>query len=485
MRNIPKRRAKIVATIGPACDSSEMINKLIVAGINVARLNFSHGDYESHGNVVRRIREESEKLNKSVAILQDLCGPKMRIGMVHSNGLLLKEGKKIKLSFAEDITKTLGTEDEIFLDAFNPAKEISKDEKILLADGRISLQALELKGSSAICKVLNDGTLRSRAGVSIPESEFSQSCLTTKDREDIAWAMEHDIDYVALSFVGSHLDIIDARKEMSKYGTPLPVIAKIERARALDNINDIIETADAVMVARGDLGVDLPLQRVPGAQRLIIKTANFDGTPVITATQMLVSMVDQVRPTRAEVSDVVTAIRDGTDAVMLSEETAVGSYPLESVETLSKIVEEAENELALELTGFSSKHSDRANISDAVCFAACNAAEKISATAIIACTESGYTARLMSKYRPLQPLLGVTSQTKSLTRMALYWGVEPARIDIPRDADTESEIREAINTAKENYGVKQGSRLVITAGLRTKATGSTNVMEIREVPRST
>jgi len=308
--------------------------------------------------------------------------------------------------------------------------------------------------------------------------------ITDKDKEDLEWGMSRDIDYVALSFVGSHQDVIDAREEMKKHGEPLPIVAKIERAIAIENVNDIIKTADAVMVARGDLGVDLPLQSVPGAQRLIIRTANYEGTPVITATQMLVSMVEQVRPTRAEVSDVVTAVRDGTDAVMLSEETAIGSYPVESVETLSKIVEQAEEELELEASGFSTKHTDRAHISDAVCYAACNAADKISSAAVIACTESGLTARLMAKYRPRQVLLGVTSQKKSLTRMALYWGVEPAHIKIDSSAGIEAEISAAIETARDVFGTKPGSRLVLTAGLRTKTTGSTNVMEIREVSRA-
>lgn len=284
--------------------------------------------------------------------------------------------------------------------------------------------------------------------------------------------------------MGSEKDVFDLRRELEAAGSDIRVIAKVERASSLDCISAIVEASDAVMVARGDLGLELPLERVPSAQRLIIETANFNGTPVITATQMLMSMVKEIRPTRAEVSDVSTAVRDGTDAVMLSDETAIGAHPVDAVKVLGRIVEEAEKELHIERYRPKLKGSDRERVADAVCYAACNAADKVSASAIVACTQSGYTARLMSKYRPQQLLFGATSERRALARMALCWGVEPLLIGIDEGSSTEDEVVQALVAAREHYGIKPGSRVVVTAGLRAKKTGSTNIMEIREVPRT-
>ena len=476
-----KRNAKIVATIGPASNSREEIRSLIKAGMNVARLNFSHGTHSEHKKTLELIREESKALNAHIAVMQDLCGPKIRITELEAGEIELIDGSKIDIKYSQD-SKDKGDLKSLYISVFDPTKVIKEGEKILLADGRITLIAQETTENFVSCKVVAGGALRSKAGISLPESELDLPSLTEKDKEDIKWGMTNDIDYVALSFVGSLEDLTLTRDEMSKYGTPLPLIAKIERAKALDNLSSIIKNSDAVMVARGDLGVDLPLQKVPTAQRLVISTANFEGVPVITATQMLMSMVEEVRPTRAEVSDVVTAVRDGTDAVMLSEETAVGKHPSLAVSVLSDIVIEAELEISFESNTYN-RNSDKASVSDATCFAACSAAEKINSVAILACTESGQTAKLMAKYRPEQPLYGATSQKKSLNRMALYWGVEPMFIKVDSDAGIALEIKEAMHAIRDQYGIKPGSRVVLTAGLRTKSTGSTNVMEIREIPR--
>lgn len=482
MKKRNKRNAKIVATLGPASSTPEVIREMIASGMNVARLNFSHGTHEEHAKVLGYVRQEAAKLGQHIAVLQDLCGPKIRISTLKNSEILLVEGEKINLRYT--MTAEQGDKDNLFIDIFDPTKVIREGEKVLLADGRIVLLAEKTNSDSVTCKVIGPGILRSKAGISVPESDLDLPCLTEKDKEDIKWGMQNDIDYVALSFVGSQQDLRETRDEMTKYGKPLPLVAKIERVKALDDVSSIIKNSDAVMVARGDLGVDLPLEKVPGAQRLIISSSNFEGTPVITATQMLMSMVEQNRPTRAEVSDVVTAVRDGTDAVMLSEETAVGKHPAHAIRVLSDIVAEAEREIRVESGKLNLRHSDRANVSDAICYAACNAAEKISATAILACTETGSTARLMAKYRPNQPLYGATSQKRSLNRMALYWGVEPVLIELDRNAGIEGEIREAMLAIRDNYDSKPGSRVVVTAGLRTKSTGSTNVMEIREIPRS-
>jgi pyruvate kinase len=449
--------------------------------MDVARLNFSHGTHEEHSQVLALIREEAERLERHVAVFQDLCGPKVRIGELDGGEIFLSEGQTVRLRFADG---SKGNVDRLYVEAFNPATVIKVGEKALLADGRIELIAKNVSEDEVECLIKAGGRLRSRSGIAVPESKLELPCLTEKDKKDLRWAVANDLDYVAISFVGSANDVFDLRREMEALQSSIPVIAKIERASSLDHISAIVEAADAVMVARGDLGLELPLERVPSAQRLIIETANFNGTPVITATQMLMSMVKEIRPTRAEVSDVSTAVRDGTDAVMLSDETAIGEHPVEAVQVLSRIIQEAEKESHYERYKPRLKGSDREKVADAVCYAAVNAADKISASAVLACTQSGYSARLMSKYRPQQILFGLTSERKALERMALYWGVEPLFIRVEDGSDTEDEVSQAMITVREQYGVKPGSRVVVTAGLRAKKQGSTSIMEIREIPRT-
>ncbi|MCL4151883.1 UNVERIFIED_CONTAM: hypothetical protein GTU68_015376, partial [Idotea baltica] len=374
---------------------------MIKAGMDVVRLNFSHGTHEDHLKIYTIVREESEKAGKHVAIFQDLCGPKLRINTVVNGSIVLKDGESVDLAYEPKGSTVEGDEKRLNISIFNPGEVMKPGEPALLADGRVELVAEKVNGDTVTCKVVAGGALRSRVGIAVPQSNLVLPCLTEKDIKDLAWAVENKVDYVALSFVGTTKDITDIRHEMRKLGDrSIPVIAKIERASALDHINDIVELADAAMVARGDLGLELPIERVPSAQRLIISSANFAGVPVITATQMLMSMVEQIRPTRAEVTDVSTAVRDGTDAVMLSDETAIGKHPIEAVKVLSRILLEAERESVLEYTRSGIKSRDRSKVADAVCYAACNAADKIAASAMIACTHSGYTARLMAKYRP-------------------------------------------------------------------------------------
>ncbi len=452
--------------------------------MNVARLNFSHGTHEQHSQILAMVREESKKLQRYVAVFQDLCGPKIRISELEGGSITLLEGANVELHYCGDTKeKPIGSTEKLYIEAFDPAKVMRPGEKALLADGRILIVVEKSFEDHVICRVISGGALRSRSGISVPESRLDLPCLTDKDKHDLKWATENKVDYVALSFVGTAKDIRDLQDVMDEYGERLPMISKIERAGSLDHLSSIVEASDAVMVARGDLGLELPLERVPGAQRFIINAANYTGTPVITATQMLMSMVEEIRPTRAEVSDVCTAVRDGTDAVMLSDETAIGKHPVRAVEVLSDIVIEAERELNLERDRLSAKRSDREKVADAVCYAATNAADKIAAAAMIACTQSGYTAQLMAKYRPRQPLFGVTSESRSLTRMALYWGVEPLLISVDEEMNIEAEIRCALESIRDEFGLKPGSRVVITAGLRARKQGSTNVMEIREIPR--
>lgn len=480
-KRLPQRKTKIVCTLGPSTSSQESIAQLIQAGMDIARLNFSHGSHESHTEVLRLVRQEAARLGKHVAIFQDLCGPKVRIGQIEGGECTLVEGETVELRhFKPDC---LGTTATLYVEAFDPTIVMRPGEKALLADGRIELIAQMLTPEAVTCRIKSGGLLRSRSGISVPQSRLNLPCLTDKDKADLLWTLKNPVDYVALSFVSSPADVFEAKRFMEEIGNQIPIISKIERASALDHVSAIIESSDAVMVARGDLGLELPLERVPSAQRSIISGANYNGTPVITATQMLMSMVKETRPTRAEVTDVSTAVRDGSDAVMLSDETAVGSHPIEAVQVLDRIIREAEKELNYERYKPRLKGSDREKVADAVCYAACNAADKISASAVLACTNSGYTARLMSKYRPQQRLFGVTSERAALARMSLYWGVEPVFIAVDENTETEDEIYQAMLTIRDEFGVKPGARVVLTAGLKAKQSGSTSIMEIREVPR--
>jgi len=479
-RRYPERRTKIVATLGPASSDRDTVKELILAGMNIARLNFSHGDHETHTKTLHTVRDVAKELNVVVAVFQDLCGPKVRITPVKDGEIRLADDANIKLALATG--GETGDENTLYVEAFNPTEVIKVGERALLADGRILLLAEEVNDDAVTCKIVAGGVLRSRSGIAVPESKLDLDPLTEKDIKDLSWALENDVDYIALSFVSSAADVQKLKGLIREAGKDIPVISKIERAGSLDCINEIAQSTDAMMVARGDLGLELPLERVPGAQSLVIDTANFLGTPVITATQLLQSMVEEVRPTRAEVSDVCTAVMDGTDAVMLSEETAVGKHPARTVEVLSRILVEAEQRMFLQDKPQPYKSSDRNAVPDAICFAACGAADKIASQAIIAGTQSGSTARLLSKYRPKQPLFGATNIKHVLARMALFWGVEPVFVPL-ESSSAEEEISAALETLRDNYGFKPGSRVVVTAGRTARMTGTTSIMEVREIPR--
>ncbi len=480
-RELPQRKTKIVVTIGPVSRSREVVRELILAGMNIARLNFSHGTHEEHTATLKLLREEAKKLGAPIAVFQDLCGPKIRIGHVENDEVLLIIGNKISLKAGRDLK--LGTSSEISVEAFDPAQVLRAGEKVLLSDGQIELVVENIESNVVNCRILSGGKLRSRSGIAVPDSKLEIPCLTEKDLRDVEWGVKNEIDYIALSFVSSTKDIMDLRGRIQQLGADIPIIAKIERASALDAIGSLCEASDGIMVARGDLGLELPLERVPGAQKLIIETANLRGTPVITATQMLQSMVQNTRPTRAEVSDVYTAVLEGTDAVMLSEETAIGNHPVLAVQMLDRILRESECEFQYENYHPRYRAAVQGSVADAVCFAACGAATKISASAIVSCTQSGNSARLVAKYRPHQSLFGATSNKKAMARMALYWGVEPVFFTLQDESTTEDEITLAMLAIRDQYGLKPGARVVVTAGLKTKTIGSTTLMEIREIPR--
>jgi pyruvate kinase len=412
---ISKRRSKIVCTLGPATESEEKIAALIDAGADLIRINFSHGSQEEHKIAINRIRAVSEKKGKLVAILQDLQGSKIRIGLLKESHYRLKKGEPFTL-FSNP---ALGDERGASTNYAALYKKISGGDLILLNDGHVSLRVRRISGKDILCEVVEGGFLESHKGVHIPGKELGISPLTPKDWNDLKFGLDHGVDFVALSMVRSAKEILSVKRFIKKAGKKTAVIAKLELAIAISNLDEIIQAADGVMVARGDLGVDLPPERVPLLQKEIIRKANLAQVPVITATEMLESMVTQARPTRAEASDVANAVLDGTDALMLSAETATGAHPIEAVRMMERIIIAAESHLSVTdreiTTGLS--------VSEAVSKAACLLAREMNAAAVVTSSLSGAAALRLSKYRPPIPIIAFTPSIEIKRQMSLYWGV--------------------------------------------------------------
>lgn len=472
-----QRKTKIIATVGPKTSDKDKLEEIINAGANVIRLNFSHGTHQTHAETYSNIREVTEKLDKPVAVLQDLSGPKIRITEISEDNRVLKNNSTTKLYHGGQ--EKLSNAAQIYVPSINPSEILQPGHTILLADGLIVLECSEIKGDYVQCKVIKGGELRSRVGIAFPDSDTKLPATTEKDIEDFYWGLEKGVDFFAISFVQRGEDIKRLRKLAQEKGKKIKIIAKIELKIALDNIDEILNETDAIMVARGDLGVELPVEKIPLTQKMLIEKANNKGKPVIVATQMLHSMVHSMRPTRAEVVDCANAVMTGADAVMLSEETAIGSFPVESVEYLDKISKEAESSFTFEEYKLRLRSPDANNIPDAVAYAACAAAVKVNADCIIACTETGTTARLVAKYRPQQVLYGLSRNQETLRRLALNWGVIPI---ILKDAENHSdEMSSAIKKVKETGKFDKGSISVIIGGLSVNSPGSTSVMQIREI----
>ena len=418
------RRTKTVCTLGPASETPAIIEKMIKAGMNVARLNFSHGSHEDHGKKIKIIRELSEKLNRPVAILQDLAGPKIRIGSIPDPGILLTPGAEIILT----TVKQEGNLQRISVSYDPLPEEVHPQDRLLLADGLLELTVLETKPTEILCRVITGGLLTSHKGINLPTGTIRAPAVTDKDKNDLLFGIENDVDYVAVSFVKMAQDILDVKKLISASHKEIPIVAKIEKHEAVDNLDEIIEVSDGIMVARGDLGVEIPLEDVPLIQKRIISAANAQGKFVITATQMLRSMVDSPRPTRAEAADVANAVLDGTDAVMLSEETASGNYPIEAIRFMDRICRTAE-------TGFPYHHFlemvPKKDVSESVAHAACVLAEHLDAKVIVSRTFSGATARFISRFRPRQPIVALSPEAKTVRRLAMIWGCFPRLVENP------------------------------------------------------
>lgn len=470
------RRTKIVCTIGPASESEEILDRLIQAGMDVARLNFSHGSHESHAEKFRQIRALAAAAGRPVAILQDLAGPKIRIGGLASGPITLRSGDKFVLT-ARDVP---GSAAEVSISYKELPEDVRPGDTLLLADGALDMSVLRVDGPDIHCRVVTGGVLSSHKGINLPSRSIRAPILTAKDKLDLAFGLELGVDFVALSFVRSAADICVVRTFMDELGRSAPLIAKIEKHEALAEIDGILAAVDGLMVARGDLGVDIPLERVPRVQKLLIEKANRAGKPVITATQMLKSMVDAPRPTRAEVTDVANAILDGTDAVMLSEESAAGLYPVESLQTLDRIARETERDFPHRLWMRRFHPEGVCEPPQAVAHAACELAMRIDAAAILTCTRSGGTTRLVARTRPAQNVLAATPDEGVWRRLALTWGAEPLLTSLTESLEVM--IAEALGAARAAGLTQPGDPVVITAGTHLTRSGSTNLIRVETTP---
>ncbi|NDJ20249.1 pyruvate kinase [Nostoc sp. B(2019)] len=470
------RRTKIVATIGPATSSPEMLKAIIEAGATTLRLNFSHGTHADHQRNIRLIRQTAFELNQPVAILQDLQGPKIRLGKFENGYIVVAKGDRFTLTNRPII----GTEEISCVTYDYLAEEVPVGAKILLDDGRVEMLVEEINRDKGDlhCRITVPGKLSNNKGVNFPGVYLSIKAMTDKDREDLMFGLDQGVDWVALSFVRNPLDMIEIKELISSTGKQVPVIAKIEKHEAIEQMEAVLALCDGVMVARGDLGVELPAEDVPVLQKRLIATANRLGIPIITATQMLDSMVSNPRPTRAEVSDVANAILDGTDAVMLSNETAVGSYPVEAVATMARIAERMEQEES-QNSNLRSLKDTRRSIPNAISQAVGQIAEQLGAAAIMTLTQTGATARNVSKFRPQTPILAVTPHVNVARQLQMVWGVKPLLVlGLPSTGQT---FQAAINVAQENQLLSEGDLVVMTAGTLQGISGSTDLIKVEVV----
>ena len=471
-----QRRTKIVATIGPATSSPEMLKAIIEAGATTLRLNFSHGTHADHQRSIRLIRQTAFELNRPVAILQDLQGPKIRLGRFETGSIILAKGDRFTL------TNRLieGTQQISCVTYDYLADEVPVGSNILLDDGKVEMVVEEINHEKGDlhCRVTVPGKLSNNKGVNFPGVYLSIKAMTDKDREDLMFGLDQGVDWVALSFVRNPQDIIEIKELISSTGKNVPVVAKIEKHEAIEQMEAILSLCDGVMVARGDLGVELPAEDVPVLQKRLIATANRLGIPIITATQMLDSMVSNPRPTRAEVSDVANAILDGTDAVMLSNETAVGSFPVEAVATMARIAERIEQEETLNTNSRQSR-DNRRSIPNAISQAVGQIAENLGAAAIMTLTQTGATARNVSKFRPKTPILAITPHVNVARQLQMVWGVRPLLVlELPSTGQT---FQAAINVAQEKNLLTEGDLVVMTAGTLQGVSGSTDLIKVEIV----
>jgi pyruvate kinase len=468
------KKTKIICTIGPASTEPAVMEELIREGMDVVRLNFSHGDHRWHEEEIALVKRLSGKAGRPIAILQDLGGGKVRLGEIEGGTAFLDTGASFTLT-----TKQIkGDSKRASVTYPGLTNDVREGDTILLADGALELKVVAIAPPEITCHVVVGGPLGSHKGVNIPSGELRAKALTDKDKEDLLFGVRAEVDLIALSYVRGADDIREAKELLRSQNADIPVIAKVERHEALGHIEEIMQEADGIMVARGDLGVEIPLQQVPLVQKDLIKRANALGKPVITATQMMRSMVENPRPTRAEASDVANAILDGTDAIMLSEETATGKYPVEAVRFMVMIAQATEQsfpyEAFLPLDPY-----QKETIADSMSHAACQLAEDLGAAAIITPTRTGRTARLVSRYRPRQPILAFSPMATTVRRLILSWGVHP--ILVPEFTNVDEIVGKGITAALRRGWVAKGERVVVTAGTPVDLPGTTNLITVEEL----
>jgi len=480
------RKAKIVCTIGPASQSPTILNRLIENGMDAARLNFSHGTHASHATAIAAIRDAAARRGAAVAIIQDLQGPRIRVGLLPKEGIEVRTGQIVRLrtsalsaELRDAHTSAPAPPLEIPVTYASLTRDLHVGSRVLINDGLIELQAVCVADNLIDCSVIIGGTITSHKGINLPDTAVSAPTLTEKDQEDIRFGVEHGVDYLALSFVRGPQDVEAARTLVAECRSTVPIIAKIERAEAIAALDEILEQADGVMIARGDLGVEMGPEAVPLLQKRIIVEANRRRRLVITATQMLESMTQALRPTRAEASDVANAVFDGSDALMLSAETAVGAHPTQALQVMDRIIRAAEEGAEPGVTR--KRQTDLENLSfpEAACTAAASAAKSVAASAIVAFSERGTTARLISKQRPSAPIIALTPFEPVRRQMAIYWGVRP--YTVPQIEQTDARVEEAERLLKSEGLVKPGGKIVILSGTRVGQVGGTNMLKLHKI----
>ncbi len=474
---IQQKHTKIVATIGPASQNPEIIERMVLSGVDVFRLNFSHGNHQSHLKTIKTVKKIRQKLRRAVAILQDLTGPKIRLGKITSEPLQVKPGDFIIL---DGTFKGSSAGNRISVNYSGFAEDVFPGARLLLADGDLELEVSNIEGSAVYCKVILSGGLYSHKGVNFPTGTFKIPPLTEKDKEDLIFGLNEGVNLVAMSFVRSANDLEMAHDIFKKVGRTVPLIAKIEKHEALDNLDEIIQASDGVMVARGDLGVEIEIESVPIIQKKIIKQTNIYGKPVITATQMLRSMVDSPTPTRAEVTDVANAILDGTDAIMLSEESAIGKYPVKAVCTMTKIAGKVEEYSSFFKDPREMNRKIISLIPDSISHSATILSKDLNARVIFAITRTGYTAKAIAKFRPKSLILALTPDEEVYYQLALIWGVLPAKYDLQKNQNTLFD--DTFQIAKEMNVVDRNDHYVFASGYPLGKPGSINQVTAGRIP---
>ncbi|MGE5653173.1 MAG: pyruvate kinase [Bacillota bacterium] len=469
------RRTKIVCTLGPAISSVEMMEQLILSGMNVARLNFSHGTHEEHLARVKMLREAAGRLGREIPIMLDNKGPEIRIGLFENGKTVLSEGGRFTLT----TRPVMGNDTMVAVEYVALPHEVQVGGLILLDDGTITLRVESVHGEDVVCAVVNGGELSNRKKVNLPGAIVSLPAVSQKDVDDIRFGADQGFDFVAASFIRKASDVLEIRKVIEDAGSDMQIIAKIENQEGVDNLDEILKVVDGLMVARGDLGVEIPAEEVPIVQKEMIQKCQRLGIPVITATQMLDSMIRNPRPTRAEASDIANAIFDGTDAIMLSGETASGKFPIEAVRTMARIAERAEKALVYQEPTARRMRRAEHTITDAISHAVCQTALDLGASAIVSATQSGHTARMMAKYRPQAPVIAVTPSVRVARKLALSWGVYPVLGG--ETSSTDEMIKNALGATLGAGYIRSGDLVVLTAGVPVGVPGTTNMLQVHTV----